>query len=373
MFGELRNALSCLWSWRWPEATGEVTSVILDTVPDLDGEYLRLAVAFKFFVGEDGPYTGHSFWTPVSRDRALAARERFHVHDEIAVRYRPNDPSENKIAPSVWPPEGRRSRLLRDVGLCLFLVSFFLPALGDMGGFQAAFFGIVFVRPWQPDDKLVPLAAFGAWLNPEVLLLFSLSVFQRCPRVRALLVVTILFSIPMTWIALRRMDHGGVAVYPLGPGHFLWIAGILLIVFAESPAFRFSPARWLTGGLGIVTAAMSVPILIGFTMRAPREADDFHYDQAWDTQNAAECLLIDAHAVGRPDQRDSSDFTYMQSDCYRNVAAMRHDPQLCDHVKSGSLDRLIGSVVAKSKCRKQKYTIGSAFPGTRSSPDPFGR
>jgi len=225
MFGELRNALSCLWSWRWPEATGEVTSVILDTVPDLDGEYLRLAVAFKFFVGEDGPYTGHSFWTPVSRDRALAARERFHVHDEIAVRYRPNDPSENKIAPSVWPPEGRRSRLLRDVGLCLFLVSFFLPALGDMGGFQAAFFGIVFVRPWQPDDKLVPLAAFGAWLNPEVLLLFSLSVVQRCPRVRALLVVTILFSIPMTWIALRRMDHGGWQFIHSARGTFSGLLG----------------------------------------------------------------------------------------------------------------------------------------------------
>lgn len=175
----------------------------------------------------------------------------------------------------------------------------------------------------------------------------------------------------MTWIALYRMDNAGMAVYPLGPGHFLWVAGILLIVFAELSAFRFSPARWLTVGLGIVIAAMSVPILIGFTMRAPSEADDSHYDQAWGTQDPAECRLIDANAVGRPDQRDSSDFTYMQSDCYRNVAAMRHDPQLCDHVKSGSLDRLIGSVVLRSKCRKQKYTNGTAFPGTRSSSDPF--
>ena len=131
----------------------------------------------------------------------------------------------------------------------------------------------------------------------------------------------------MTWIAINRMDHAGVAVYPLGPGHFLWIAGILLIVFAESSAFRFSPVRWLTLGLGIVTVAMSVPILIGFTMRAPSEADDFHYDQAWDTQKPAECRLIDANAVGRPDQRDSPDFTYMQSDCYRNVAAMLREGQ----------------------------------------------
>jgi hypothetical protein len=53
----------------------------------------------------------------------------------------------------------------------------------------------------------------------------------------------------------------------------------------------------------------------------------------------------------------------MQSDCYRNLAVMRQDPSLCDHVKSASLDRLIGSVVAKSKCRNQRYTIATAFPG----------
>src|SRR5947207_13345333 len=117
-----------------------------------------------------------------------------------------------------------------------------------MGGFWIALAGFIFVRPWQPDDQISALAAFGAWLNPEVLLLFFLSVFQRSPRLRALLVATILFSIPMTWIAINRMDHAGVAVYPLGPGHFLWIARILLIVFAESSAFRLSPVRWLTLG-----------------------------------------------------------------------------------------------------------------------------
>lgn len=102
MFSELRDALSHLWSWRWPEATGEVTSVTVDIIPDSEGEYFRLTVAFKFFVGDDGPYTGQSFWTPTSRDRILAARECFHLHDEIAVRYRADDPSVNKVAPSVW-------------------------------------------------------------------------------------------------------------------------------------------------------------------------------------------------------------------------------------------------------------------------------
>ena len=271
----------------------------------------------------------------------------------------------SKGAPSV-------PALVRQVGLFLFLVSFFLPAVGGIGGFESAFWAIT-LRPWQHDDKISSLAAFGGWLNPEVLLLFCLSLWGRWHRLRALLVTMILFSIPMTWIALYRMDQAGMSVYPLKAGHFLWIAGILLIVLPESSAFRFTPARWLAVGAGLVTVVMSVPIIIGFTMRAPSEADDFHYDQAWNTANPAECGVIDPNAVGRPDQRDSWDFTYMQSDCYRNVAAMRHDPQLCGHVKSGSFDRLIGSVVAKSKCRKQKYTIGTAFPGTRSSPDPFSR
>ena len=54
----------------------------------------------------------------------------------------------------------------------------------------------------------------------------------------------------------------------------------------------------------------------------------------------------------------------MQSDCYRNVAAMLHAPQLCNNIKSASLDRLIGSLVAKSNCRKLDYTVGTAMPGT---------
>src|SRR5437879_6180954 len=69
-----------------------------------------------------------------------------------------DSPTDKDFSASYAPPGGRRSRpaLLRYVGLCVFLVSFFLPALGGLGGFQSAFFGIIFVRPWQPDDKISP-------------------------------------------------------------------------------------------------------------------------------------------------------------------------------------------------------------------------
>jgi hypothetical protein len=106
----------------------------------------------------------------------------------------------------------------------------------------------------------------------------------------------------------------------------------------------------------MVIAVMSIPIIIGFTMRAPSEADDLHYDQACNTKDPAECAKIDPNGSADP----------INAYAVGLLSQPRRDatrPQPCDHVKSASLDRLIGSVVAKSKCRNQRYTIATAFPG----------
>ena len=154
-------------------------------------------------------------------------------------------------------------------------------------------------------------------------------------------------------------------------GHFLWIAGILFIVLPNLRLpFAFPFTRWLAAAAAVVIAFSTVPLLIGHTMHPASEKDDFLYVVAWTLKEPALCGRIDARAIGRPDQSDSTDFTYMQSDCYRNVAAMLHTPQLCDQVKSAGADRLIGSLVAKFECRRQKYTMGSAMPG--SGPDFVG-
>jgi len=249
-------------------------------------------------------------------------------------------------------------------GICLFLLSFSLPAVGNLRGLQCAGFAIT---SWQHGDKISSLALFGGWLNPQVLLLFFLSVFRVAARLRALLTVTILFSIPMTWIAIHRMNAAGMYM-DLKVGHFLWIAGILLIALSNLPLpFAFPFSRWLAAAAAVGIAFFTIPLLIGLTMHPASEKDDFLYVVAWTLKEPALCGRIDARAIGRPDQSDSADFTYMQSDCYRNLAAMIHTPQHCDNVKSASVDRLIGSLVAKFKCRKQRYTLGSAMPG--SGPD----
>ena len=246
-------------------------------------------------------------------------------------------------------------------GFCLFMLSFSLPAVGTFTGMQCAGYAIHY---WGHDDKISSLALFGGWLNPQVLLLFLLSVFRVAPRLRAVLVVTILFSIPMTWIAIHRMDAAGMFM-ELKAGHFLWVAGILLIVLPSVPlVFAFLFARWLAAAGAAVIAFLTLPLLIAFTMHPASEKDDFLYVVAWTLKEPTLCGKIDPHAIGRPDQRDSTDFTYMQSDCYRNVNAMIHEPQLCDNVKSAGVDRLVGSFVAKFRCRKQKYTWGSAMPGS---------
>ncbi len=105
MFRDLYDEISLLWSWLWPEATGQVTAVDIERIKRHNSsDTLRLAVAFKFSVGSDGPYTGKSFWSPaffVNR-RVSAARHKIYVGQPVVVRYRPDDPSVNRLDRRVW-------------------------------------------------------------------------------------------------------------------------------------------------------------------------------------------------------------------------------------------------------------------------------
>ncbi len=76
MLDNLYDAISLLWSWRWPVAEGEVTAV--DVERNREKETARLAVAYEFSVGSDGPYTGECFWEPhiFSEKRVAAGRRK---------------------------------------------------------------------------------------------------------------------------------------------------------------------------------------------------------------------------------------------------------------------------------------------------------
>src|SRR5215469_18976809 len=98
MFRFLYDVLSHLWSWRWPVAEGEITAVDTERIGN---DRLRLAVAYKFSVGDDGPYCGEAFWVPafsIKKRKTIAnARRSLHLHQRVRVRFRRDDPEVNVL------------------------------------------------------------------------------------------------------------------------------------------------------------------------------------------------------------------------------------------------------------------------------------
>jgi hypothetical protein len=97
MFDVIFDQLSYLGSWRWPVAEGEITDVLLDR----DEDDWRVSITYKFSVGEDGPYTGESFWKPTfswnAAKQLRSARRILRTGRAVQVRYREDDPSVNRL------------------------------------------------------------------------------------------------------------------------------------------------------------------------------------------------------------------------------------------------------------------------------------
>jgi hypothetical protein len=113
------------------------------------------------------------------------------------------------------------------VGVGLFVLSFFLPAIRDLnlsdrgvpgwGCALMAFFGL-------NNEQVNGLAVFGGLINPIAIAYIVLRIFDRAPDGRFFLAGAILAFIPLTWLSLIMM-HLGILI-----GHVAWIAALLLIV-----------------------------------------------------------------------------------------------------------------------------------------------
>ncbi len=127
------------------------------------------------------------------------------------------------------------------LGFCVFVVAFFLPAVraGATGPEAVVFPGwkcasvaltetiaLVGKSGVEKPSFAVLLVIFSGWINPLVLLLLCFSFWQGLLVARRVLAVLILLCMAATWafFALQK-------VTPL-VGHFLWIAGALLILIA---------------------------------------------------------------------------------------------------------------------------------------------
>jgi hypothetical protein len=130
----------------------------------------------------------------------------------------------------------------RIVGLCVFVAAFFLPAVrsGAAGpdavifpGWKCASVALSMTTALfgksvsGGPSTAVFLVAMSGWINPLIVLFLLFCIAARLRVARAIVAVVILLCMGATWwfFALQK-------VTPLS-GHYLWIAGALVILLPE--------------------------------------------------------------------------------------------------------------------------------------------
>jgi hypothetical protein len=127
------------------------------------------------------------------------------------------------------------------VGLSIYVASFFLLAIGDFGrlvgplhGYFCAEFALV--SPFSEDGRSLlnekPIEYFSllgsGLINPLFLTTFFLQLFRVRSRAIVVLRNLTILMIPLCWVVFRYERF-----YPR-EGHFLWMVGMLLTLFAMS-------------------------------------------------------------------------------------------------------------------------------------------
>jgi hypothetical protein len=133
--------------------------------------------------------------------------------------------------------------VLRVLGLCIFAAAFFLPAcrLGAPGPGEVVFPGwkcasVALSETMSLFGKSVSgappfqalLVVMSGWINPLIVLVLLASFSRRLLMARRVMGVVVLVCMAATWTFFAQQK-----LVPL-LGHFLWIAGALLILLPEA-------------------------------------------------------------------------------------------------------------------------------------------
>ena len=92
------NSYTTTFRWRL-RGDGPKPKVRLRPFDFLGGQ--ELVVIYEFSLSDDGPYTGRSAMPSDGTD-LTSINESLRIGKEVAVRYRRDDPSVNKLDRSVW-------------------------------------------------------------------------------------------------------------------------------------------------------------------------------------------------------------------------------------------------------------------------------
>jgi hypothetical protein len=98
MFNLLYDRVSLMFSQRWPRKEGRITAVDIRT-----GRWAQIVIVYEFLVGNDGPYTGESGspdW--FNGTDVIRIHERLPIGKTVTIRYRTDNPTVNRLDPSVW-------------------------------------------------------------------------------------------------------------------------------------------------------------------------------------------------------------------------------------------------------------------------------
>jgi hypothetical protein len=124
--------------------------------------------------------------------------------------------------------------LIRILGLLIFAIAFFLPAVGltpndndPLIGWRCA--TIALSMPFSKDvfDLDMALVTLSGWLNPFLFFYLVFSFFKRLKILRYTFATFVLLSMLATWIFFIRAHY-----IPL-IGHYLWILGALTVMLPE--------------------------------------------------------------------------------------------------------------------------------------------
>jgi len=126
--------------------------------------------------------------------------------------------------------------VLKLVGLAIFVLAFFEPAVArenqNYAGWKCASVAVSFeqnivAKPGAHHEPFEYLAGLSGLINPLILIAILLSPFRLLLTVRRVIAVLIVACMIATWVLFAQQQ-----ISPL-MGHYLWIAGALLVIAPE--------------------------------------------------------------------------------------------------------------------------------------------
>lgn len=130
-------------------------------------------------------------------------------------------------------------------GIFFWVLAFFLPACNTRGsyyddplyGWQCAKLTLRMMGPVSNEaiahGWFRTLMILSGWANPLLMIYLAIGLQHRFEIARRYLALMITACLVASWLFLFLIAHMMVLI-----GHFLWVVGILLILFPEWPRLR---------------------------------------------------------------------------------------------------------------------------------------